>query len=118
MLELLNGSHLESDDVVCVFRFLGPLKDNGDMMWVRRTTIQQFSREWNYRSELEVEDWLGHYKITEVSGLNFEWAIDYYDYNLYMYCKANREMTYYVNRPLWAALLNILLPCAVPLFVK
>ncbi|KAB1227986.1 hypothetical protein CJ030_MR1G022973 [Morella rubra] len=32
ILKLLNGLHLESDDVERVFRFLGPLKENGDMV--------------------------------------------------------------------------------------
>ncbi|KAB1222990.1 hypothetical protein CJ030_MR2G020041 [Morella rubra] len=45
MLELLNGPHLKSDDVDRVFRFLGPLKDNEDMMWVRMTTIQQLIKD-------------------------------------------------------------------------
>lgn len=40
MLELLNGPHLESHDVDRVLIFLGSLKDNANMMWVRRTTIQ------------------------------------------------------------------------------
>lgn len=45
ILELLNGSHLEFDDVEWVFKFLGPLKDNEDMMWIRQKTIQKFSHE-------------------------------------------------------------------------
>ncbi|KAB1212840.1 hypothetical protein CJ030_MR5G010140 [Morella rubra] len=59
MLELLSSPHLESDDVARVFRFLGPLKDIKDMMWLRRTIIQQFDYEWNDGLEIEVEGWLG-----------------------------------------------------------
>lgn len=72
MLELLNGSHWESDDVERVFRFLGPLKDNEDMMWIRQMTIQQLCCEWNDGSKLEVESWLRCHdkcEITEVLGL-------------------------------------------------
>ncbi|KAB1223043.1 hypothetical protein CJ030_MR2G022354 [Morella rubra] len=75
ILELLNGSHLEFDDVEWVFKFLGPLKDNEDMMWIRQKTIRQFGREWNDEGKLEVsaDDWLGFHgncKLTEVPRFN------------------------------------------------
>ncbi|KAB1226755.1 hypothetical protein CJ030_MR1G022546 [Morella rubra] len=92
MLELLNGPHLESHDVDRVLIFLGSLKDNANMMWVRRTTIQQFGCKWNEGLELVVKGWLGCHGNYDDS----KWEVDYYDYNLYMYCKANQEMTYFV----------------------
>lgn len=39
-----------------------------------------------------VEGWLGCHGNYDDS----KWEVDYYDYNLYMYCKANQEMTYFV----------------------
>lgn len=99
MLELLNGSHLEPDNVERIFRFLRPLKENEDMVWLRAMTIRQFGQAWNDGSELMVhaDSWVGcngNYKIFEVPELNLEYAVDYYDDNLCMYCKANREKAF------------------------
>ncbi|KAB1209442.1 hypothetical protein CJ030_MR6G023773 [Morella rubra] len=101
MLKLLNGPHLEFDDVNRVLRFLGLLKNNEDMMWVKQMTIQQFGRKWNDGSELEVSvdgclGYHGNCEITKVPRLNFEWVVDYYDYDLCTYCKVNQDMAYFI----------------------
>lgn len=99
MLELLNGPHLESFDVVRVFSLLRPLKNTADMMWLRRITIEQFSREWNDGSEINVVGWLechGNCDISEFVGLLPEWVVDCYDDKPWIYCKANREIAYFV----------------------
>lgn len=99
MMELLNGPYLEFSYVDQVLELLGPLKDTADMMWLRRITIQQFNREWNDGSEIEVEGWHefhGNCDLTKVVGLLPKWTVDYYDNKLYIYCKAIQEMAYFV----------------------
>lgn len=103
MLELLRGSDLDFDDMERVFKCLGSLKENVNMLWLRDRTIQQFFHEWNDEYELNVraDGWLRCHdrcQITKVPGLNFEYAVDYYDDYLCMYSKANREMAFFVYR--------------------
>lgn len=67
-----------------VFRFLRPLKENENMAWLRDHTVRQFVHECSDEWELNVtaDSWLrSHSKcqLTEVSRLNPEVAIDYYD---------------------------------------
>ncbi|KAB1227985.1 hypothetical protein CJ030_MR1G022972 [Morella rubra] len=103
MLELLRGSDLKFEDMERVFKCLGPLKENENMLWLRDRTIQQFFHEWNDEYELIVraDGWLrfnDRCQITKVPGLNSKYAVDYYDDYLCMYSKANREMTFFVYR--------------------
>lgn len=89
VLELLNDPHLESDEIKQVFKFLGPLKEKENMVWPRVMTIRQFNLAWNDGSDLVVHTdyWLGCHndcQIFEVSGINSEYAVDYYDDDLYM----------------------------------
>lgn len=101
MLELLSDPRLESDYIARVSRFLRPLKQNEDMIWLRVTTIRQFSLAWTHGSELvEHADGRlgchGNYQIFEVTGLNPEAVVDYYDDDLCMYCKANRKKAFFI----------------------
>lgn len=99
MLELLKGSNLESNNVERVFKYLGPLKENENMVWIRSTTIRQFSHEWSdeWELNLKADGWLkchGRCQLTEVPSLNPKYAIDYYDEDLCMYCRTNRKMAF------------------------
>lgn len=97
MLELQTSPYLESVEVDRVLSLLGSsLKDKEDMLWLRAIVIMQFSLSWNDRSELEFDedDWLGCHGncyLFPVVGLNPNVTVDYYDNDLGMYCKANRE---------------------------
>lgn len=83
-------------------------------------TIWQFGRALNDGSELVVNanGWPGYHcncEIFEVPRLNPECTIEYYDYDLCMYYKANWEKAFFVCR-LTDQYLGIKLSC-FPLFV-
>lgn len=68
MLELLRGSKLKSDDLEWVFKLLGSLKENEDMVWLRDHIAWQFVCECG-DSLGTVCDWLGCHgkcQLTEV----------------------------------------------------
>lgn len=99
MLELQTSPHLESVKVDRVLSLLGSLKDKEDMVCLRATVIMEFSLSWNDGSELEFDEdgWLGCHGncyLFPVVGLNPNVTVDYYDNDLGMYCKANREKAF------------------------
>lgn len=103
MLEFLRGFDMKPGYVERVFQRLGFLKENENMLWLRDRTIQQFAHEWSDKWELnlEADSWLrchGRFQLTKVPGLNPEYAMDYYNDDLRMYCRANREMAFFVYR--------------------